>query len=245
MKLHPTILLLLFSSLLALAGPAAAQKAKQVADFEGRVVRVVDGATLVVRLADKSEQTVRLRHIDAPEACQAGGAEATQSLVDVALGQNVQVSGVSRPGPGPGLRPGLVLAGVALDGVDLSRRQVEEGQAWSLRFRYDNGPLVKEERMARALRRGFHAAGAAEMPKDFRRRNGPCAAGASASPAGAPPPAVTGLSAPVVSAYRCDGRTRCTQMRSCEEASYFLKNCPSTAMDGDNDGVPCEDQWCR
>ena len=45
--------------------------------------------------------------------------------------------------------------------------------------------------------------------------------------------------------YSCDGRTRCTQMRSCAEATYFLQNCPGTEMDGDHDGVPCEQQWCR
>lgn len=44
---------------------------------------------------------------------------------------------------------------------------------------------------------------------------------------------------------RCDGRTRCSQMTSCEEAKYFLANCPGTQMDGDSDGVPCEQQWCR
>lgn len=44
--------------------------------------------------------------------------------------------------------------------------------------------------------------------------------------------------------FTCDGRTRCPQMRSCEEATYFLQHCPGTKMDGDNDGVPCEDQWC-
>ena len=45
--------------------------------------------------------------------------------------------------------------------------------------------------------------------------------------------------------YRCDGRTRCPQMRSCEEAKWFLQHCPGTKMDGDGDGDPCEDQWCR
>ncbi|MGH8173434.1 MAG: excalibur calcium-binding domain-containing protein [Rhodanobacteraceae bacterium] len=44
--------------------------------------------------------------------------------------------------------------------------------------------------------------------------------------------------------FSCDGRTRCTQMTSCEEATYFLENCPGVKMDGDNDGVPCEQQWC-
>ncbi|NDY73491.1 DNA-binding protein [Desulfobacter hydrogenophilus] len=45
--------------------------------------------------------------------------------------------------------------------------------------------------------------------------------------------------------FRCDGRTRCSQMTSCAEATYFLRNCPNTKMDGDNDGIPCERQWCR
>jgi len=44
--------------------------------------------------------------------------------------------------------------------------------------------------------------------------------------------------------FRCDGRTHCSQMTSCTEAKYFLKNCPGTQMDGDNDGTPCEQQWC-
>jgi cold shock CspA family protein len=45
-------------------------------------------------------------------------------------------------------------------------------------------------------------------------------------------------------AFRCDGRTHCSQMTSCEEATFFLRNCPNTKMDGDGDGVPCERQWC-
>lgn len=47
------------------------------------------------------------------------------------------------------------------------------------------------------------------------------------------------------SIFKCDGRTRCTQMTSCEEAKFFITHCPNTKMDGDKDGIPCEDQWCR
>jgi len=46
-------------------------------------------------------------------------------------------------------------------------------------------------------------------------------------------------------AYQCDGRVYCSQMTSCAEAKYFLKNCPGVKMDGDSDGVPCERQWCN
>jgi hypothetical protein len=34
-------------------------------------------------------------------------------------------------------------------------------------------------------------------------------------------------------------------MTSCAEARYFLANCPDTRMDGNNDGEPCEQQWCN
>jgi len=47
------------------------------------------------------------------------------------------------------------------------------------------------------------------------------------------------------SPFRCDGRTHCSQMTSCDEAKFFLKNCPNPQMDGNNDGIPCEKQWCN
>jgi cold shock CspA family protein len=57
-------------------------------------------------------------------------------------------------------------------------------------------------------------------------------------------PASEEIRAPRSSQYSCDGRTTCSQMRSCAEATFFLRNCPGTQMDGNNDGVPCERQWC-
>ena len=47
------------------------------------------------------------------------------------------------------------------------------------------------------------------------------------------------------SSLKCDGRTMCSQMTSCAEATYFIQHCPNTKMDGNNDGVPCERQWCN
>ena len=45
--------------------------------------------------------------------------------------------------------------------------------------------------------------------------------------------------------YRCDGRVYCSQMHSCEEATWFLQHCSGMKMDGDGDGIPCEKQWCE
>jgi len=44
--------------------------------------------------------------------------------------------------------------------------------------------------------------------------------------------------------FHCDVRQHSSQMTSCREAKLFLKNCPNMKMDGDGDGVPCEEQWC-
>lgn len=45
-------------------------------------------------------------------------------------------------------------------------------------------------------------------------------------------------------AYECDGRQYCREMSTCDEAKWVFENCPNTRMDGDHDGIPCED-WCE
>ena len=44
--------------------------------------------------------------------------------------------------------------------------------------------------------------------------------------------------------FQCSGKTKCSQMISCDEAQFYLAHCPDTLMDGDGDGIPCERQWC-
>lgn len=45
--------------------------------------------------------------------------------------------------------------------------------------------------------------------------------------------------------FTCQGKTTCGQMVSCAEATFYLRNCPNVEIDGDGDGVPCENQWCN
>lgn len=47
-----------------------------------------------------------------------------------------------------------------------------------------------------------------------------------------------------VTGYKCEGKQYCNQMTSCEEARFYLNNCPDVKIDGDFDGIPCEQQ-CR
>ncbi|MGD9841749.1 MAG: cold shock domain-containing protein [Steroidobacteraceae bacterium] len=37
----------------------------------------------------------------------------------------------------------------------------------------------------------------------------------------------------------------CSQMTSCSEAFFHQERCGASEMDGDHDGIPCEQQWCK
>ena len=242
---------LLWAVMLCLSCGAAVAAKKRHAEppkpvvLSGTVSRIVDGDTLWLKTEGDGEPpvVVRIEGIDAPESCQPGGPEATAALNALALGRSVTLRVASRDDYGR-------TVGKVFDGEkDIGNRLVRDGMAWSTRFNYDRGPYVAEERMALALKRGLHAAGDAIQPRDFRKRHGPCeiAGGkpavvpaAAAAPVVSTAAAISGNTRPT-----CDGRTYCSQMTSCAEATWFLKNCPGVKMDGDRDGVPCELQWCN
>lgn len=228
-----------------IAAPAAPSAASML---DGRVVRVTDGDSLWLEpLGGAAPVQLRLVGIDAPEICQAWGAQARAALAEWVLGQQVRVHTVGRD------THGRTLGTVYLDARNINLLMVQEGHAWSSRFKYDRGPYVAAERMARALGRGLNQGGGAIEPREFRRQHGPCSSAAAvpdaAATATAPAPARASVPAPAVArpspvVRNCDGRTRCAQMTSCEEATWFLRHCPGVQMDGDHDGVPCERQWC-
>ena len=209
--------------------------------LSGQVTRVTDGDSLWLSPAAEAAPPVEIRllGIDAPEICQAWGVEARQALTELVLNEQVTVKTSGRD------TWGRTLGTVYLGTLNVNKKMVQEGHAWSTRYKYDRGPYVADERMAKALSRGLNRDGGAIMPKDFRRSHGACS---SQDVAAASVTKTAAASTPTVhstASYRCDGRTRCSQMHSCEEATWFLKNCPGVQMDGNSDGVPCERQWCR
>lgn len=219
---------------------AAAPAVKRSVD--GVVTSVVDGDSLwLAPAAGGPALEVRLQDIDAPEICQPWGPEARDALREWVLNRPVraEVSGLDVYG--------RTLATLFVDTLNVNQAMVKEGHAWSTRYKDGRGRYVSEERLATALRRGFNRAGGAIMPSDFRRGHGPCQPGEGVATLARDEPAPPAAAAPAPTpspAFRCDGRTHCSQMRSCAEATFFLKNCPGVKMDGNHDGVPCEKQWC-
>lgn len=150
----------------AASAPGAARAA--AGPVEGVITKITDGDSLWLQPQGQAPIEVRLRDIDAPEICQDGGEDAKRMLESLALGKPATLKIAARDSYGRAV--GLVL----VEGRSLSSLMVAEGHAWSQRTRFDRGPLMKEERMAQALKRGLHAGPKPVMPKDFRKAHGPC-----------------------------------------------------------------------
>lgn len=161
------LLSLLCAALPLMAKPAA--KAAAPAEQQGLVTQVVDAATVRFTPSGGSAITVRVRDIDPPEICQPWGNEAKAALSALVLNKTATLRA------GPADAKGRTVGVLIVDDVNIGNRMVEDGNAWSMRWRNDAGPLVKQERMAKALGRGLHNTAGAVMPREWRRR-GPCPA---------------------------------------------------------------------
>lgn len=99
-----------------------------LADFYGRVVRVVDGDTVQIQ-ADGKMQKVRLNGIDAPESGQPFGQRSKQNLLKLAAQKQTEVIASSTD------RYGRWLGTLIIDGININAEQVKTGMAWAYRYR--------------------------------------------------------------------------------------------------------------
>lgn len=137
--------------------------------YEARVTRVSDGDTLWVKpLSGGKYRKLRIDGVDAPEICQDGGKASKEALSARVLEKVVVVRERRRDDYG---RP---LVKLHLGDEDVAGWLVSEGQAWSYHWRHSNGPYAEQEERARERRKGLFAEDRPELPRDFRRRNGPC-----------------------------------------------------------------------
>ena len=119
--------------------PATSSKAK--------VIRVIDGDTLKVRLASGASETVRLIGIDTPETrkpstpVECGGRDATARMKRLAMRRGVGVAVALRSDPTQDGRDryGRVLAYVSRAGVDFGRTMVLAG--WARSYVYERSYL--------------------------------------------------------------------------------------------------------
>ena len=209
--------------------------------WPANVISVADGDTITVLYNDQKKE-IRLYGIDCPEKGQSHGEQAKALTTALVAGRNVEVEQKDVD------RYGRIVGLVTVDGQGISELIVQNGYAW-VYTKYCKEKFcadwVKLEGVARQQKKGMWSDSVAVPPWEWRAAQREGKQDQESAPVitiGGNKPAGSGSSG---GQYRCDGRTYCSQMTSCDEAKFFLRNCPGVKMDGNNDGVPCERQWCQ
>lgn len=204
----------------------------QAEQFSSRIIAVLDGDTVLIRQGGGVKK-IRLAGIDAPEKAQPFGEEASRSLAGMVLNRDVWVDTVAVDAYG------RLVARLVVDGVDVNAEQLRRGYAWEYSRFHADREGVALQREAQAARRGLWAVDGNVEPSQWRRQHAadyrqlPAPSGRAAqarSPAHMQTPADPA----------CHPLLRCAAMRSCEEARRYVQRCGRGYMDGDGDGVPCE-----
>jgi endonuclease YncB( thermonuclease family) len=202
--------------------------AAQAEVFSGKVVAVFDGDT-VLALRDGKPVKVRLLNIDAPEKEQAYGRQSRQSLQQLVGKRVVQVDTRAVD------QYGRLLGTLSLDGVDINQEQVRRGMAWEYSFHHADRPYVVLQHEARQARVGLWAQDDAQPPWQWRKQHPAKHYGRGKAAQELP------RDKPVMLYdMECGRKSRCSQMRSCEEARFYLNYCGVGSLDGDHDGEPCK-----
>lgn len=201
----------------------------------GRVVGVTDGDTIKLLVDERIEYKVRLGEIDAPESGQPFGQQSKRMLSDLVFNRtvSVRVTDIDRYGRSVGV--------IRIGNTNVNAEMVKRGGAWAYRRYLSDQRYLLWEREAQQGNRGLWGLQADQIIAlwDWRaaRRSGqggstpaaPASQGRSAAMTGSVPPDST-----------CGVKSRCSQMASCAEATFYLRTCRAGKLDGDGDGVPCE-----
>jgi len=188
----------------------------------GKVIGITDGDTLTLLASGNRQVKVRLDSIDAPEASQPYGNVSKSTLSNLVYGKQVLAvyNKIDRYG-----RP---VATVYLLKSNINLTMVRRGMAWVYRRYAWNQAYYVQENYARKYKLGLWVQKNPQAPWDYRhaKLNQPTTLynTATLSPGD----------------FTCGTKHYCSQMKSGQEADYYLFKCGVKTMDGDNDGVPCE-----
>jgi len=192
--------------------------------YTGKVIGVTDGDTIGV-LIDLIEHKIRLAEIDTPEKAQPYGKKAKQALSDLVFGKIVDIEKKDVD------RYGRIVGRIYINDVDVNAEMVRGGHAWVYRQYATDQGLYAMENDAKQNKRGLWALPEAQQVPPWQWRSSRFTV------------AATGKSKPQKKAnseFKCEGKTKCGQMRSCEEARFYLTQCGVRRLDRDKDGIPCE-----
>jgi len=222
------------AALLAAFMFAAAAPAQGV-QFFAKVIAVADGDTITV-LTDANRQVrVRLTEVDAPEGGQAWGQRSKQTLSALVFAKRILIK------PAGEDRYGRTLGRIYVGSIDVSAELVRSGSAWAYREYLTDKALVSLETQARSARRGLWSMPLTQViaPWDWRAGRRAAAGPTAGSPSQSVRPLVGNTRSPT-GGFTCGPKRYCTEMSSCLEARFYLRQCGLGRLDGNGDGTPCE-----
>jgi endonuclease YncB( thermonuclease family) len=137
------------------------------ADFNGKVVKVIDGDTVDILTIKKQKIRVRLLDIDAPESKQAYGNVSRKYLASLIAGKNVFVKENKKD------IYKRTLGTIFFNKVNINAKMVEQGYAWAYRYKgvANNKMMVKLETRAKQNKKGLWKDKHPIAPWDFRHNN--------------------------------------------------------------------------
>lgn len=195
--------------------------------FQGQVVGVKDGDTIVILTSEKLQVIVRLDSIDAPEKKQDYGNAAKKALSSLVFKKTVTVDSHKTD------RYGRTVGEIWLDKRLVNLEMVKNGMAW-VYVKYARNPVYFEAEVdAKANKLGLWSLPNPQSPWEFRHPT------VTALPAPAKLPLLLSAANPDAG-YTCGTKRYCKQMSSREEANYYLNQCGLTRLDRDGDGQACE-----
>ena len=134
--------------------------------YEGRVIKVIDGDTIWVKTNNKHIK-IRLSYIDAPELKQTYGVRSKNFLTNLILDKNVQINANKKDRYNRHL--GEVYIHSANESVFVNAKMLKSGNAWIyLKYR-DNSYLKNLENYARIKKIGLWSEETPVEPWIYRR----------------------------------------------------------------------------
>lgn len=213
------------------------------------VVKVIDGDTIDVSINGKTER-IRLIGVDTPETVdprkpvQCFGQEASAKMHKLLDGKKVLLESDQSQGDKDKYNR-LLRYVFTEENINVAQELISSGFAheytYNLSYKYQKG-FKEAQQFAEKNALGLWAPDACVTPTQITIY--------------VPPTNTPALQAPVyteqttsntqtsTSSFTCSGKTKCGDMISCEEARFYYTQCGVGRLDGDKDGVPCED-LCR
>jgi len=184
-------------------------------EFDARVVAVMDGDTVMV-IHNGKKIRIRLLNIDAPESAQPFGKESRQALLERVLKKQVHVNSRAMDAYG------RMVAEISVDGHNVNEEQVRSGMAWEYSHFHRDKRYLALQREAQNSHRGLWGASVRPIQPEQWRKLHPSKTGSAQHKPG------------------CAKKYRCSQMDSCAEAYFYWKQCNVKSLDGNGNGVPCD-----